>query len=181
MTTSLTAASHQKHDVHKFHDVKPKLGRDNWTIWKRELLATARDWGLYATIIGTDIAPTTTAMMVLTNEWNNRNNSSYNQILLCISPELQTTIDDTDVANEAWKTLIKKFESMDPSKISIIWTKYKNYHMVEGQSIASYLTTMWDFRNQLKKMGEVVADSTHAATVLRNVNLGDRSPRQSEW
>jgi len=133
------------------------------------LLATVRDRGLYATIIGTDIAPTTTAMTALTNEWNDRNNSSYNQILLCISPELQTAIDDTDVANEAWKILIKKFESTDPSKISIIQTKYKNYHMVEGQSVASYLTTMRDFRNQLKKMGEVIADSTHAATVLRNI------------
>ena len=41
--------------------------------------------------------------------------------------------------------------------------------MVEGQSVITYLTTMREFRNQLKKMGEVIADSTHAATVLRNV------------
>ena len=41
--------------------------------------------------------------------------------------------------------------------------------MVEGQSVASYLTIMRDFRNQLEKMGEVITDSTHAVTVLRNV------------
>jgi len=58
--------------------------------------------------------------MALTDEWNNKNNSSSNQILLCISSELQTAIDNTNVANEAWKILIKKFESMDPSKISIV-------------------------------------------------------------
>jgi hypothetical protein len=43
-----------KHDIHKFHDIRPKLERDNWVSWKRELLATARDRGLYAIITGTD-------------------------------------------------------------------------------------------------------------------------------
>ena len=33
---------------------------------------------------------------LLVDEWNDRNNSTYNQILLCISPELQTTINNTD-------------------------------------------------------------------------------------
>ena len=41
--------------------------------------------------------------------------------------------------------------------------------MVKGQSVVTYLTTMREFRNQLKKMGEVIANSTHAATILRNV------------
>ena len=41
--------------------------------------------------------------------------------------------------------------------------------MVEGQSVITYLTTMREFRNQLKRMGEIITDSTHAATILRNV------------
>ena len=65
--------------------------------------------------------------------------------------------------------LTNKFESKDPSKISIVRTKYENYHMIEGQSINAYLTTMKEFQNQLRKMGETIADSTHAATILRNV------------
>ena len=36
-----------KHDIHKFRDIKPKLGKDNWMSWKRELLATARDRGIH--------------------------------------------------------------------------------------------------------------------------------------
>ena len=47
-----------KHDIHKFQDIIPNLGRDNWVSWKRQLLATARDRGLYATITGMDILPT---------------------------------------------------------------------------------------------------------------------------
>ena len=92
-----------------------------------------------------------------------------NQILLCISPELQTAIINTDEAVIAWKILTRKFESTNPSKISIIRTHYENYHMVEGQSVVSYLTSMKEFRSQLKKMGENIADSTHAATLLRNL------------
>ena len=41
--------------------------------------------------------------------------------------------------------------------------------MVKGQSVITYLTTMRVYRNQLKKMGEVIADSTHAAIILRNI------------
>ena len=185
MAQVAVTTTHPKHDVHKFRDIKPKLGRDNWISWKRELLATARDRGLYATILGSDILPSpdnqiitmteniphigTIPLSQLVDEWNDRNNVAYNQILLCITPELQTAIDDTDIASEAWKILTGKFESTDPSKISIIRTKYENYHMTEGQSVITYITVMKEFRNQLKRMGENVPDSTHAATLLRNV------------
>ena len=144
-----------------------------------------RDRGLYVIITGTDLisretSPTavvtedivyirTTPLTLLIDEWNNRNNSAYHQILLCIFPELQMAIDDTNQAKAAWDIIIRKFKSTDPSKISIIHTKYENYHMVEGQSIITYLTTMRKFRNQLKKMGKIIADSTHAATILRNI------------
>ena len=164
--------SHPKHDIHKFRDVKPRLGRDNWTSWKRELLATGRDRGLYGIITGTDLIPRSTNPAAITtenvthirailltqliDEWNDRNNSAYNQILLCISPELQTAIDDTDQAKVAWDIIIRKFESTNPSKISIVCTRYENYHMVKGQSVVTYLMTMREYRNQLKKMGETV-------------------------
>ena len=48
--------------------------------------------------------------------------------------------------------------------------------MAEGQSVISYLTMMLDFRNHLQKMGEVIANSTHAAMIFRNIlgpSLGD--------
>ena len=78
-------------------------------------------------------------------------------------------IDDTDQAKAAWDIIVRKFKSTDPSKISIICTKYENYHMVEGQSVVTYLMTMREFRNQLKKMGEIIANSTHMGTILRNI------------
>ena len=146
-----------------------------------------RDRGLYGTIIGTDILPTslnsittlvtrvlhigTIPLSQLADKWHDWNNAAYNQLLLCISPEFQTTIDEMDVATEAWEILTSKFESHNPSKISIVWTKYKNYHMVEGQSVTSYLTTMKEFRNQLGKMGETIVNSTHATTILISINL----------
>ena len=104
------------------------------------MLATARDRGLYTNILDKDILPMATNPNIVTvggipcigtiplaqliNKWTDHNNTTYNQILLCISPELQTTIDNTDVVSVAWKMLIKKFESTDPSKISIIRTRY---------------------------------------------------------
>ena len=102
-------------------------------------------------------------------EWSDRNNAVYSQILLCISPELQTSLDHTDQSAEAWSILTRKSESKDPSKISIIRTRYDNYHMQEGQSVSSYVTTMKEFKIQLEKMEESIADSTHPATLLRNV------------
>ena len=74
---------------------------------------------------------------------------------------------------------IKKFESTDPSKISIVRTRYENHHMVKGQSVIMYLTTMIEFRNQLKRMGEIIADSTHTATILRNVPESWRTVAQT--
>ena len=185
MAQVTTTASHPKHDIHKFQDIKPKLGRDNWVSWKCELLTTARNQGLYTTILGTDILLTCSdlnfttindiphigksLLLQLINEWHNRNNTAYNQVLLCISPELQTAIDDTNEATIAWKILTRKFESSDPSKISIVRTCSENYYMVEGQSVVSYLTSVKEFRSQLKKMGENIADLTHVAMLLRNL------------
>ena len=107
--------------------------------------------------------------MHLIDEWNDKNNSAYNQILLCISPELQIAIDNTNQAKTAWDIIVRKYKSTDPSNISIVCTRYENYHMIKGQSVITYLTTMREYKNQLKKMGEIIADSTHAATILRNV------------
>ena len=145
----------------------------------------ARDCGLYSTILSTDILPTlvnqtiimtnnilhvgTTPLSLRIAKWNDCNNVAYNQILLCISPELQTAIDNTDITSKAWNILLAKFESTDARKISIIRTRYENYHMIEGQPVITYITTMKEFRNQLKRMGEMIPDSTHAATLLQNV------------
>ena len=185
MSQATNTTSPPKHDIHKFRDIKPRLRQDNWTSWKRELLATARDRGLYGIIIGTNIIPRETSPSTITtdnviymgtiplthliDEWNDKNNPTYNQILLCISPELQTAIDDTNQAKTAWDIIVIKYESTNPSKISIICTRYENYHMIKGQSVITYLTTMREYKNQLKRMGEIIADSTHAATILRNV------------
>src|SRR3979490_3615176 len=50
--------------------------------------------------------------------------------------------------------------------------------MIDGQSVITYLTTMKEYRTQLKKMGEIIADSTHAATILRNIPESWRSISQ---
>ena len=154
--------------------------------WKREMLAMVRDRGLYNIITGMDKLPdaanqtitVTTAgvsmvgntpLLQLQEEWGARNNAAYSQIVLCISPELQISLDHMDQSAEAWNILKKKFKSKDPSKISIIRTQYDNYHMQEGQSVSSYITAMKEFKIQLEKMGKTIANSIHAATLLRNV------------
>ena len=187
--------SHPKHNIHKFRDVKPRLGRDNWTSWKCKLLAMARDRGLYGIIPGTDLIPRNTnpaatitdnvtyigetPLAQLIDEWNDRNNTAYNQILLCISPELQTAINDTNQAKTALDIIIKKFESTNPSKIRIVCTRYENHHMAKGQSVVTYLTTMRELRNQLKRMGEIIPDSTHMVTILRNIPKSWRTIAQT--
>ena len=55
----------------------------------------------------------------LIDEWTDRNDSAYNQLLFHVYPELQTTIDTTDIANITWTLLTKKFRYIDPSKLSI--------------------------------------------------------------
>ena len=174
-----------KHDVHKFRDIRPKLSRDNWISWKRDILATARDRGLYGTMLGTDVLPTdrdvtsttpegiqhvgSVTLAQAVEEWHDRNNTAYNQLLLTISPEFQTAIDATDQAAAAWIILRSEFESRDPSRVGIVRLRYEHYHMLEGQPVSTYLTTMTEFRNQLYQMGEFIPDSTHAATILRNL------------
>ena len=174
-----------RHDVHKFRDIRPKLSRDNWVSWKRDILATARDRGLYGTFLGTDVLPTERAVTSTSpegiqhvggitlaqaiEEWHDRNNTAYNQILLTISPEFQTAIDTTDSAAAAWVILRNEFESRDPSRVGIVRLRYEHYHMLEGQPVSNYLTTMTEFRNQLYHMGEFIPDSTHASTILRNL------------
>ena len=56
----MSQVTHLKHGIHKFHDIKLKLRRDNWISWKIELLATARDRGLYTNILNTDKKPLVT-------------------------------------------------------------------------------------------------------------------------
>ena len=88
-------------------------------------------------------------------------------------------IDGTDEAPIAWRILVNKYESRDASKISVIRTRYDNYHMIDGQSVSSYITTMKEMRNQLMKMGETIGDSTNAATLLRNVPESWRTVAQT--
>ena len=171
-----------KHDVHKYRDIRLKLSSDNWISWKRDIMATARDRGLYGVILGTDTRPTlrnvtlttaegiqlvgTTPLAQAIEEWNDRNNAAYNQLLLTISPEYQSVIDPTDLAGAAWALLRNEFESRDPSRVGIVRMRYEHYHMLDGQSVRSYLTTMREYRNQLHQMGEPIPDSTHTSIIL---------------
>ena len=50
--------------------------------------------------------------------------------------------------------------------------------MIEGQSIISFIVMMKEFKNQLEKMGETIADSSHAAILLRNLPDSWRSIAQ---
>ena len=185
----------ERHHVHKFRDIRPKLNNDNWVSWKRELLATARDRGLYRIIVGQEpkpvpeaapsastAAPETgpsthvpSAQVVIaptaevTKAWAEKNDTAYNQILLTISNELQSLLDDTDEAASAWQILCNKFESTDPSKISVVRAKYDNYHMVEGQTVSNYISNLKEMRDQLRKMGDPISDVTHGSTILRNL------------
>ena len=105
----------------------------------------------------------------LDDEWNDHNTTSNNQILLCISSEFQTAIDDTSITAVAWTILIKKFKSHDPGKISITRRRYESYHMAEGESITTYLNTMKEYKSQLEIMGEIVPLSYHTTTILRHL------------
>ena len=96
-------------------------------------------------MVGTVLHIGTTPLTQLMEEWYNQNNAAYNQLLLCIEPDLQTAVNNIDIAADAWITLTNKFKSKDPSKTSIARTKYEDYHMIEGQSVNAYLTTMKEF------------------------------------
>ena len=104
----MSQVTHPKHDIHKFCNIKLKLRCDNWISWKRELLATMRDRGLYTNILNTDKLPLATNPQVtminniehinnvpliqLINKWTDRNDSAYNQLLLCIYFRLLLTL-----------------------------------------------------------------------------------------
>ena len=89
MTQVASTTSYPKLNIHKFQDIKPKLDRDSWSSWNREILATVREGGIYAVINGTDITCNTpnsmTSLTQLMDEWHDRNNFAYNQILLHVS------------------------------------------------------------------------------------------------
>ena len=107
-------------------------------------MATVRDRGFHRLITAQEPFPTTTnihthivggievsiagniPLTQLEEEWHDKNNAIYNQILLCISPELQTAIDGTEEAPIAWRILVNKYESCDASKISVVRTRYDN-------------------------------------------------------
>ena len=72
-----------------------------------------------------------TPLTQLVEEWQDKNNTTYNQILLCISLELQMVIDDTDEAAAAWKFWLTSMNHMmqaklvlcTPDMITITWSK----------------------------------------------------------
>jgi hypothetical protein len=104
--------------------------------------------GLYRIITGNEVKPTApavtqtqvagaiypplTPVQDLLRAWTEQNDTAYNQIILTVSSEIQSLLDDTDEAHVAWIILRNKFESTDPSKISVVRAKYDNYHMVDG-------------------------------------------------
>ena len=94
-----------------------KLTKDNWMSWKREMMTTARDRGLYDIITGMDKLPVmtnkfitvatagvsmvgNTPLLQLQEEWSDRNNAAYSQILLCISPKLQISLGSMECSQE---------------------------------------------------------------------------------
>lgn len=186
-------SSQTKHETNKFRWLKTELCEDNWISWKRGISAVLKDRQLLGIVLGTEPRPISNNISRPVTrsgsgspqeeensedaiaKWDERNDVAYNQILLNISPQLQSTLDNTENAHEAWKALLDFFESDNASVADTIHAKYETCFYVEGTSMMVYISRLRELRNQLGLLGQPVTDKAHASRMLRNL------PKTLEW
>jgi hypothetical protein len=130
-------------------------GASNWSPWKARMVFVLEDLELWD-IVEAVVPPIPVTAPVLVAEFRRRNNKAKRIICDAVRDHIIPHLTGKTCAFEMWASLCKLYESSNENRIMVLHDRLRGIHMLEDESVTSFLGRYTQIRDELAAVGEVV-------------------------
>jgi hypothetical protein len=130
-------------------------GASNWSPWKARMVFVLEDLELWD-IVEAVVPPIPVTAPVLVAEFRRRNNKAKRIICDAVRDHIIPHLTGKTCAFEMWASLCKLYESSNENRKMVLHDRLRGIHMLEDESVTSFLGRYTQIRDELAAVGEVV-------------------------
>jgi hypothetical protein len=130
-------------------------GDNNWSPWKARMVFVLEDLKLWD-IVEAIVPPILVIAPVLVAEFRRRNNKAKRIICDAVRDHIIPHLTGKTCAFEMWEFLCKLYEISNENRIMVVHDRLRGIHMLEDESITSFLGRYTQIIDELAAVGEVV-------------------------
>jgi hypothetical protein len=130
-------------------------GASNWSPWKARMVFVLEDLELWD-IVEAVVPPIPVTAPVLVAEFRRRNNKAKRIICDAVRDHIIPHLTGKTCAYEMWASLCKLYESSNENRKMVLHDRLRGIHMLEDESVTSFLGRYTQIRDELAAVGEVV-------------------------
>jgi hypothetical protein len=130
-------------------------GASNWSPWKARMVFVLDDlelWDIVKVVVPT--IPVTAPALVA--EFRRRNNKEKRIICDAVRDHIIPHLTGKTCAYEMWTSLCKLYESSNENRKMFLHDRLRGIHMLEDETVTSFLGRYTQIRDELAAFGEVV-------------------------
>jgi hypothetical protein len=136
--------------------VEDRLVRaSNWSPWKARVVFVLGDLELWD-IVEAVVPPIPVTAPVLVAKFRRKNNKAKKIICDVVRDHIIPHLTGKTFAFEMWATLCKLYESSNENQKMVLHDRLRGIHMLEDESVTSFLGRYTQIRNELAAVAEVV-------------------------
>jgi hypothetical protein len=130
-------------------------GASNWSPWKARMVFVLEDLELWD-IVEAVVPPIPVTAPVLVAEFRRRNNKAKRIICDAVRDHIIPHLTGKTCAYEMWASLCKLYESSNENRKMVLHDRLRGIHMLEDETVTSFLGRYTQIRDELAAVGEVV-------------------------
>jgi hypothetical protein len=139
----------------------------NWLPWKVWMVFVLEDLELWD-IVEAVVPPIPVTAPVLVAEFRRRNNKAKRIICDAVRDHVIPHLTRKTCAFEMWASLCKLYESSNENRKMVLHDRLRGIHMLEDESITSFLGRYTQIRDELGAVDEVVDPNSFVRQAMNN-------------
>jgi hypothetical protein len=142
-------------------------GASNWLPWKARMVFVLEDLELWD-IVEAVVPPILVIAPILVAEFRMRNNKAKRIICDVVRDHIIPHLTRKTCAYEMWASLCKLYESSNENWKLVLHDRLRSIHMLEDESVTSFLGRYTQIRDELGVVGEVVNPNSLVRKTMNN-------------
>jgi hypothetical protein len=130
-------------------------GASNWSPWKVRMVFVLEDLELWD-IVEAVVPPIPVTAPVLVAEFRRKNNKAKRIICDAVRDHIIPHLTGKTCAYEMWASLCKLYKSSNEHRKMVLHDRLRGIHMLEDETVTSFLGRYTQIRDELAAIGEVV-------------------------
>jgi hypothetical protein len=148
--------------------VEDRLARaSNWSPWKARIVVVLEDLELWD-IVEAPVPVLPVIAPVLLADFRKMNNKAKRTICDAVRDHIIPHLTGKTYAYEMWASLCKLYESSNENQKLVLHDRLRSIHMLEDESVTSFLGRYTQIKDELGAVGEVVNPNSLVRTSMNS-------------